>query len=405
MGFILFVSFFLSFSTVDSATAPYHFFLSQANILLADTWDAVGATTFSQPFGYLRLGRDFDGTILNSNRTLDYFAWVGCIPFLDILLDKNYLAQFVWNTLGKGGFGALGQTVIRHLASRSQSQSLSGSPDMDRDKEKPNPVEEEEETKKKEIDYLSLFLAAQHADPSTITPTLLVSYVSINMGAAADTTAITIRSALYFSLRTPGVWKRLQSELSSSVSVPVPVPFKTARGIPYLEAIVRESLRCLPGVSLGLERIVPPSSLSSSSGSGSESGYGISIPSTNTNVKSGTILAFNPYILCRNKSIWGEDSEQFRPERWLRGENESLEEYTARLQAMNNTDLSFGAGSRVCVGKHLGLLQVYKVVATLALCYDLDLADKNKEWKVINSWFPRQEGLVVKMARRKLISI
>lgn len=62
----------------------------------------------------------------------------------------------------------------------------------------------------------------------------------------------------------------------------------------------------------------------------------------------GTIVGMNPYVTNRNKSIYGEDADMFRPERWLRAKGESDADYEQRLTKMNNHDLSFGAGSRVC---------------------------------------------------------
>ena len=110
----------------------------------------------------------------------------------------------------------------------------------------------------------------------------------------------------------------------------------------------------------------------------------------------------NPYVIGRNASIWGDDVDTFRPDRWLRNEagGETEEAFSARLSAMNTSDLTFGAGSRVCIGKNLGLVEVYKVVATLAARYDMELVHPDKKWKVINSWFMRQEGIEVKISRR-----
>lgn len=50
--------------------------------------------------------------------------------------------------------------------------------------------------------------------------------------------------------------------------------------------------------------------------------------------------------------------------------------------------------------QNLGLIQVYKVVATLAVLYDIELVDPKKNLKIINSWFPRQEGLEVNISKR-----
>jgi cytochrome P450 len=143
----------------------------------------------------------------------------------------------------------------------------------------------------------------------------------------------------------------------------------------------------LPGVALSLERYVP------------EGGYRFQ---NGEFVPQGAIVAVNPYLVCRHKSVWGPDAGVYRPERWLRDEEggETEAQFDARLRKMNDADLSFGAGSRICIGKSMGLMQVYKVVATLATLYDVELVDPEKDWKVINSWFPRQEGLDVRISQR-----
>jgi cytochrome P450 len=349
--------------------------------ILYYAWDVVGTVTFSQPFGYLSAGRDFDGTLRASDKTLDYFSWVGCMPFFDTLLQKNRVAAYITTKFfrSSGGFNAIAATCVNRLIARYQG--------TDRQSHSPS-----------QPDYLDRFLeikAAGAGDSAAfpVDDNRVVSWIMVNLGAGADTTAISIRSALYYSLRTPGVWARLRAELASAGLFDAenfsgePVSLKQARRVPYLEAVVREAIRYLPGVSLGIERYVPPG--------------GQRLPCAgNRVVPQGTILAFNPWIINRNKSVFGPDSHEFRPERWLRGEGEGEAEFAARLRAMNDADLSFGAGSRMCIGKHFGIMQVFKVVATLALRYDIELVNPEKQWTVINSWFPRQKGLVVRMRKR-----
>jgi cytochrome P450 len=297
------------------------------------------------------------------------------MPFLDRLLEKNRLVRLF---KGPGGMSALGATCVGRVMARYKGADAS----------------REDGKTRTQPDYLDRFIETKAADP-TITDLDLVGWVLINMAAGADTTAISIRSALYYSLRTPGVWARLRAELADSglalTDEHPTVNFKEARRLPYLEAVVREAVRYLPGVSLGLERYVP---------AGGQRLRSHPEGSPDSSVPQGTILAFNPYIINRNREVWGPDSHDFRPERWLRGEDESEQAFARRLRAMNDTDLSFGAGSRMCLGKHMGLMQVYKVVATLALRYDVELVHPDREWTVIDSWFPRQKGLDVRMARR-----
>ncbi|KAM7187535.1 Cytochrome P450 [Rhypophila sp. PSN 637] len=330
--------------------------------ILYYTWDVVGAITFSAPLGYLSSGCDFDSTLQNAEKALDYFAWVGCIPFLDHVFDKNPIYR-----LGPPGFGGITNISIRLVA---RYQGL--------DKEYHDP---------QKPDYLDRFIEAKKANPESVDDNQIVGWLMINMIAGADTTAIVIRSAVYYCLKEPRIWMRLREELDKAGlgKDQAPLGYKDLRGIAYLEGIVREALRILPGVSGNLERYVPAG--------------GVSLPDGSF-VPEGCILAFNAYVLGRNREVWGDDAEEFKPEMWLKKKEETEEEYQARLKAMNGADLSFGGGSRTCLGMHMGLLQVYKVVASLAVCYDVELVDREKEWKVINSFFPRQEGLVVNMTRR-----
>lgn len=324
--------------------------------LLYYAWDVVGSVTFSQPVGYLEKGYDFDGTLSNAERAVDYFSVVGMIPVLDRWLDKNPVMH-----IGPPGFNTITGISLRHLVDRYQGN------DQDyHNAEQP--------------DFLDRFIEAKLADPKRVDDAQIISWLMINMIAGADTTALTLRSAFYYCLRDQRIWHRLRQELlAAKFHKLTPVPYKDAYSIPYLEAVVREALRILPGVSMPLERYVPAG------------GYRLSNGSL---LPEGSIVGMNPYIMCRNKEIYGQDVEDYRPERWLRDDEsgETEEQFAARLAAMNSVDLTFGGGRRICIGKALGLFQVYKVLATLVTLYDIELVEPKEEWKVIGSWFPRQEG-------------
>ena len=64
------------------------------------------------------------------------------------------------------------------------------------------------------------------------------------------------------------------------------------------------------------------------------------------------------------------------------------------------TNSSLGAGNRVCIGKNLALMEVYKIIPTLLLKYKFELADAKREWKVAAKWFMVQDKLDVTMSRR-----
>lgn len=296
---------------------------------------------------------------------MDYFSLVGQMPILDHLLDKNPIYR-----LGPPSFGPITNISIQHLVDRLQNKN-------NEYHDPSNP------------DFLDKFIETKEKYPAVVDDTQIVSYLMFNMIAGADTTGITLNAALYFSLKHPQVWERLRSEIpsESSNSTPAVVSYKDTRGYLYLNAIVREALRCHPAVAMLLERYVPEG--------------GLDLPN-GLHVPTGCVVGMNPYVVARNKSVWGEDADVFRPERWLRNEKlETEEEFEKRLRLMNNTDLSFGGGSRICIGKHLGLLEVYKVLATLVSRYDIRLVDPKRDWETQNSFFVRQSGIKVRLSRRE----
>lgn len=155
--------------------------------------------------------------------------------------------------------------------------------------------------------------------------------------------------------------------------------------MPYLDAVIRESLRIHPPVSMIMERVVP--------------GDGLTLPDGST-VPGGYLVGMNPYILARNKQVWGENAEAFYPDRWLQADNESDEEYKLRMQAYAKCSIAFGAGSRICLGRNLSQMEVYKIVATLIARYDIELKDPNEVWWSSARWFYRVKGVVCKLKNR-----
>ncbi|KAG8165816.1 hypothetical protein KVR01_004368 [Diaporthe batatas] len=323
------------------------------------SWDMNGAATFSQRFGYMDTGRDHDKTIEIADKAMDYFPAVGQMPFLDFLLDKNPVMR-----IGPPNLGTVTRIAAEHLVARLSGKDASFNP--------------------KVPDFLQYFLNAKSTHPDLVDDGVIMGYLLVNLLAGADTTAITIRTIFYYTLRDPAVYKKLEAEIVAADLAKV-APYNAARALPYLEAVVRESMRMHPAVSMILERHVPSSGLTLPDGS--------FIPPK-------TAVGINPFVAGRNKSVWGEDADEFRPERWLRRPGDSDDEYNERLRMFNACDLTFGGGSRVCIGRSLAYLEIYKIVATLVGRYQIQLVDPTREWEISGSWFPRQSGIMCYLKKR-----
>ena len=309
-------------------------------------------------------GYDFDKTIHISDQVADYTAMVGQMPFLDFLLDKNPIMR-----IGPPNLGNVTDISMRNLISRTQDPEAEKKTDSQKD-------------------FLDHFLEAKQKSPDVVDNKIILGYLQVNMLAGADTTAITLRAIFDNLITTPRAMKRLEEEILAADLDPYGiVPYNTARSMPYLEGVIRESMRMHPGVGMLLERYVPETGVTLPDGSFLPSGVGVGI---------------SPYVVGRNKSVWGENADTFYPERWLKADGEDNEVYQQRLRGMNAADLTFGNGSRICIGRNIALLEIYKVVPTILLRYKVLPCDSKYDFKIISSWFSRQSGLVCKLEKRQV---
>ncbi|KAI8271935.1 hypothetical protein K4K56_002839 [Colletotrichum sp. SAR 10_98] len=323
-------------------------------------WDFLGAVTFSKKFGYMDAGRDFDGTLAVGDQSIDYLGLCGQMPWMDYWLDKNPVYP-----LGPPNLSNVTRIAVEHLTARLKGEDKSFVPD------KP--------------DFLQYFVDSKGTHPDIVDEGTIIGYLLLNLIAGADTTAITMRALFYYCLKNPRIWKRLEEEVVNNIPADKPAPHAAARALPYLEAVCRETLRFHPAVSMTMERIVPQT--------------GLALPDGSV-VPGGSLIGMNPYIVGRNKDVYGADADEYRPERWLQQDGEDDEAYKLRMRQWNATDIVFGGGSRICLGRNLSLMEIYKVVPSLIARFEIELVDPNEKWWTSSRWFYRTQGVVCKLKKR-----
>lgn len=149
------------------------------------------------------------------------------------------------------------------------------------------------------------------------------------VGAGFETTAFTIETAMYHVLSNPDIKARLKDELAPVVSKSNNVQdvprWTTLERLPYLTAIIYESLRLSIGVSSRLPRCNTKSDLR----------YKEWV------IPKGQFVGMTQRDILYNADIFPEP-RRFDPERWLKGE-ESKELFNKYL-------VTFSKGARRCVG-------------------------------------------------------
>ncbi|KAF7633685.1 hypothetical protein Mgra_00006866 [Meloidogyne graminicola] len=89
----------------------------------------------------------------------------------------------------------------------------------------------------------------------------------------------------------------------------------------------------------------------------------------NITIEKGTAISVDLFTLHRNKNIWGEDSEQFKPERWLNEEGNKIK---------NLAFYPFGGGPRICIGMRLGIMEAKMILVQLLRTFELKRCSETK---------------------------
>lgn len=163
-------------------------------------------------------------------------------------------------------------------------------------------------------------------------------------------------------LANPTIYLTLQSELDKAILdglISSPIKDVESRNhLPYLQAVIRESMRFYPPVACGVfYKDVP-------AGGDTLCGKYHLPEGTKVSTVAG-LMALN-----RDKNIWGEDADCFRPERWIEAEDQARKGDKEQLKTMTKVvDLNFGSGQFLCSGRAIALMQINKVVPEVSTWY------------------------------------
>jgi benzoate 4-monooxygenase len=112
---------------------------------------------------------------------------------------------------------------------------------------------------------------------------------------------------------------------------------------PVLTAVIKETLRLHAPFPTAFPRVITP---------GAES----AIPDLPAPLPVGTLVSAHTYILGHSKSLWGDDAEMWKPERWLEVRDEG------ERREMDEKFVVFSKGARGCIGKDIAMLMVARAV-------------------------------------------
>ncbi|KAH9485644.1 Cytochrome P450 monooxygenase 91 [Psilocybe cubensis] len=144
--------------------------------------------------------------------------------------------------------------------------------------------------------------------------------------------------------------------------------------LPLLDAVIKETLRLYPPTVTTQRTARRDTVLPLATPIQGINGDAIS----HIDVPKGTTIVVSIIGSNRNQTIWGVDSQEWKPERWLQPLPESL--INARVPGVYSHMMTFLAGVRACVGFKFAELEMKVVLALLVEALEFSLGTDTIIW-------------------------
>ncbi|KAJ1924010.1 hypothetical protein IWQ60_005501 [Tieghemiomyces parasiticus] len=204
-----------------------------------------------------------------------------------------------------------------------------------------------------------------------LSPEELASESLVQMVAGTETTSSALSWVVYALLSHPHHYQRLVDEVLTAFPLPVDATSDNVdiirtdsikARLPFLDAVIQETLRYYPSASTSIPRVIPEGGLDYG-GYHVPAGYYVNIPLYATN---------------RDPQLWSRP-EEFIPERWLvpvhRPGHDSGSGATAMDPGVKIGIMTFLSGPRGCLGRNLALMELQLTLANLIRQFNWEFAD------------------------------
>ncbi|KIM23167.1 hypothetical protein M408DRAFT_332466 [Serendipita vermifera MAFF 305830] len=185
--------------------------------------------------------------------------------------------------------------------------------------------------------------------------------------AGHETTANTLAWALFSLSHNQVVQDRLRNEImASALRESAAISLEDLNALPYLEAVIRETLRFHATVEVitrvATQEDVIPLEKSYVAQDGKLHDQFI--------VKKGDHIMIPILVINRLKEFWGEDADEFSPDRWLKGAPDT----SNAIPGLWSNIMTFSTGNRSCIGYKFAIFELKALLFQLIKNFRFDPA-------------------------------
>lgn len=244
-------------------------------------------------------------------------------------------------------------------------------------------------------DIMSILMRAnlQASEADRLSDEEVLGQVSTFTFAGTDTTSNALCRTLHLLSSHPEVQNRLRAEIKQAINkygTCEDIPYDELVALPFLDAVCRETLRLYPPVHTAMRVARQDTSVPLSTpikGIDGREIHSLLIPK-NTRVFLSLMNAN------RDPALWGPDSYEWKPERWLSPLPQPL--IDARLPGIYSNLMTFLGGGRACIGFKFSQLEMKAVLAGLLSQFSFSpVTSKQIQWKMTGIVTPSVEGSAV----------
>ncbi|KAH7310670.1 cytochrome p450 benzoate 4-monooxygenase [Stachybotrys elegans] len=315
-------------------------------------FDIIGNLAFGAPFGMVARGRDECESALDGQPVIrvpgaetlkrrgEVSSTLGLLP--EIRSFAKYLPD---------PFFSRGIQSVRNLhgiAEKAVARKIEATKGL-----------EDMSDNDKRHDILEMLINAKDPQGNPISHQELTAEALTQLIAGSDTVSNTSCAIIYWILHgeraKPGtVVSKLQAELDAAIPANGPIPkHSQVKNLRFLRNCINEGMRLHSTSAIGLPRIVT-----------AEAG----VSYNGQHFPKGTVLSVPSFTIHHDAEVWGDDVDEFRPDRWLG--------LTLRQKICFNP---FSYGPRACVGQNVAHMELALIVGTVFHRYDFTLLQERLE--------------------------
>jgi cytochrome P450 len=235
----------------------------------------------------------------------------------------------------------------------------------------------------KEDEKPKTFIRALMDSRNNFTDSEISDEISSLIIAAENASGMTLSSALLLLAMHKDIQDKLVDELRQVLGTSTDdlyLDIENLNELKYLEMVINEAMRLMPILPLAFR--VNDKQFTSSDG------YVIPAKAN---------LLINIFQMHRNKAIWGDDADVFKPERFERENKKKIHPYAF---------IPFTKGPRMCIGWRYAMISMKIQLANILLKYEVDTSLKLDELEFkVNITLNVCQGFMISIKKRENESV